>query len=90
MKAGTQSKICTFLWYEKEAAEAAAFYCSIVTTVRTLLAMKQASCAWWWSSATFSREGGSPPQSTVGRRVTRVIAMRPSAPFSSTPSASSR
>ena len=29
MKAGTQSKICTFLWYEKEAAEAAAFYCSI-------------------------------------------------------------
>ena len=29
MKAGTHSKICTFLWYEKEAAEAAAFYCSI-------------------------------------------------------------
>ena len=53
------------------------------------LAMKQASCARWWRSAMAASSGASPPQVTCGRSVTRVIAILPSARFSSTPSASS-
>src|SRR6476659_10385333 len=38
--------------------EAAEFHWSIVTSVVTLFAMKQASCALWWSSASAAASGG--------------------------------
>src|SRR6267143_2271505 len=50
--------------------------------------MKHFSWALWCSSASAAGEGGA-ANSTAGRRVTRVTAMRPSEFFSRTPSASS-
>ena len=72
---------------DADVVEAAEFHCSIVTSVVTELAMKQASCARWWRSAMAVASGALAPQVTCGRSVTRVIAILPSARFSKTPSA---
>src|SRR6478672_2060413 len=70
--------------------EAAEFHWSIVTSVVTLLAMKQASWARWWRPSISSGVGGlAPEKATFGRSITFVIAILPSSRLSRRPSASS-
>ena len=60
---------------------------STVTCVFTELAMKQISCASWCRRARACLSGALPAHSIFGLRVTLVIACRPGATSSNTPSA---